>query len=110
MTAELQAKQFAVERAKINLLRSQVAGDAKKLFELDLQDSEASLGAAQSDVDRFQAIAKQNPSAISQYEIRRAELILEKAKINVARAKARLESAAEQRPLEDAPQFPTNPR
>jgi len=111
--AEFDAKQYDLERAKIQLRRAEAklfapAADGSagtperrklsqqtevKLLELDLADAKLAVEEAESELQRVDQLRKQSPSAVSEQEIRKYQFQTDRAKIQVQRIMIKLEAA-----------------
>ena len=67
----------------------------RKLLELDLAEAQLNLEVAKVELESIQEISKKNPSAISQQELRKRQLEVDRAKIQVKRIEVRLEAEKE---------------
>jgi multidrug resistance efflux pump len=110
--AEFDAKQYELERAKIQLRRAEAklfapaadgsAGTPKrgklsqqtevKLLELDLADAKLAVEEAESELQRVDQLRKQSPSAVSEQEIRKYQFQADRAKIQMQRIMVKLEA------------------
>jgi hypothetical protein len=69
------------------------SGTQRKLLELDLADARLSVESAETELAEVKEIRSKNPGAVSQQELRKKQLEIERAKIKVKRIELLIEEA-----------------
>jgi hypothetical protein len=71
----------------------------RKLLELDLAEAQVNVELAQSELESIQEISKKNPSAVSRQELRKRQLEVDRAKIQVKRIHVQLDAEEPAEPV-----------
>ena len=114
--AQFDAKQYELERAKIQLRKAEAMLSGVKaqadpqpaarptpaksqadvrLLELDLAEAKVVLDVAEAELAQAEEINNKSPNAVSQPELRKYRAAIERAKIQLQRAQIKLEAAKE---------------
>jgi hypothetical protein len=75
----------------------------RKLLELDLAEAELNLEVAKVELESIQEISKKNPSAVSRQDLRKRQLEVNRATIQVKRIEVQLEAEKQAEPPAAAP-------